>query len=285
MNVFEFDGASITPAILLHPPTQMIEIGGRRLAFTCTGQGSPTVVLETGLGAESSEWATVLHGIQDFTRVCRYDRAGRGTSDGASSPRSALDMVDDLHRLLRAAETPAPYVLVGHSFGGLLMRLYACQYSNDVVGLVLVDSMHEDQFEVFGEMFPPSTPADSPALRETRAFWAEGWRKVGSTVEHIDLVSSIHQARQVVSLGDIPVHVITAGTFLNQPLVPVPRRAELQRQWEDLQKQFLNLSSRAAQSIVLGSGHFVQRDDPQIVINAIKTVITQARTLSGHALQ
>ena len=184
--------------------------------------------------------AEIVRGVQTFTRVCRYDRAGRGASDCASSPRSALDMVDDLHRLLRTAEVSGPYVLVGHSFGGLLMRLYAHRYGGDVVGLVLVDSMHDDQFDVFGKMFPPPTPSDPLALRETRAFWTGGWRNAESTAERIDFVSSIGQARQVVSLGDIPVHVITAGTFLNQPLVPAARRGDLQRRWEDLQKQFLH---------------------------------------------
>jgi pimeloyl-ACP methyl ester carboxylesterase len=233
-------------------------------------------VLETGLGAESNEWTTVRHAIQVLTRVCSYDRAGRGASDRASSPRSAVDMVDDLHKLLGAAEIPHPYVLVGHSLGGLLMRLYASRHRDEVAGLVLVDSMHEDQFDVFGEMFPPPTPADPLALQQTRAFWTGGWREPASTEERIDLVSSITQVRRVVSLGDIPLHVITAGTFLNQSLIPSTRRVDLQRRWEDLQKQFLKLSSRATHWIVHSSGHFVQRDDPQVVIDAIRALI-------GHA--
>jgi len=262
---------------------QMIDVGGgRRVAFACSGEGSPAVVLETGLGAESSEWAMVVRDTQEFTRVCRCDRAGRGTSDPPPTPRSALDMIDDLHRLLRAAEFPGPYVLVGHSFGGLLMRLYAARHGSDVVGLVLVDSLHEDQFDIFGGMFPLPAPTDPPALREARAYWSGGWRSVESTAERIDLVSSISQGRQVMSLGELPVHVITAGTFLNQPLVPAARREELQRRWEGLQEQFLKLSSRAAWSIVRGSGHFIQRDDPQAVIAGIKSVVEEARTLRDN---
>ena len=272
MSVAELDGVSAVPAIG-DMPTRIIDVGGRRLALTCSGRGSPVVVLETGLGAESNEWATVQRAIQVLTRVCSYDRAGRGTSDRASSPRNAAEMVDDLHQLLVAAEVTGPYVLVGQSFGGLLMRLYASRYRDEVAGLVLVDPMHEDQFDVFGEMFPPPTPADPLALQQTRAFWTGGWRKPGSTQERVDLVSSIAQVRRVVSLGDIPLHVITAGTFLNQSLIPSARRMELQRRWEDLHKQFLTLSSRATQSIVHASGHFVQRDDPQVVIDAIRAVI------------
>ena len=134
-------------------------------------------------------------------------------------------------------------------------------------------------------VFPPPTPADTPALEQARAFWSGGWRNVESTVERIDLALSIRQSRQAVSFGDVPVHVITAGTFLNQPLVPAAHRAELQRRWEDLQKRFLNLSSRATQSIVPGIGHFVQRDDPHVVINAIKTVLVQAGTFRGDSVQ
>lgn len=275
MSIAELDGVSAVP-VIDDLPTRMIDVGGRRLAFFCSGRGSPVVVLETGLGAESNEWAPVQRAIRVLTRVCSYDRAGRRASDRASSPRNAAEMVDDLHKLLEAAEVPGPYVLVGHSFGGLLMRLYASQHRDRVAGIVLVDSMHEDQFDVFGKMFPPPTPADPLVLRETRAFWTGGWRDPASTEERIDLVSSISEVRRVVSLGNIPLHVITAGTFLNQSLIPSARRAELQRRWEDLQKQFLKLSSRATQSIVHSSGHFVQRDDPQVVIDAIRAVI-------GHA--
>jgi len=275
MSVAELEGVS-AGAVISDIPTRMIDVGGRRLALTCSGRGSPVVLLETGLGAESNEWATIQRAIQPFTRVCSYDRAGRRASDRASSPRNAVDMVDDLHKLLGAAEIPGPYVLVGHSFGGLLMRLFASRHRDRVAALVLVDPMHEDQFDVFGEMFPPPTPTDLEAWRHTRAFWTGGWREPASTEERIDLVASITQVRRVVSLGDIPLHVITAGTFLNQSLIPSAPRVELQRRWEDLHKQFLKLSSRATQSIVHGSGHFVQRDDPQVVVDAIRAVIARA---------
>jgi len=126
--------------------TRMIDIGGRRLALTCSGSGSPSVVLETGLGAESADWAAVQRGVEGFARVCRYDRAGRGASDPAPSPRTAADLADDLRYLLWAGGVPAPYVLVGHSLGGLLARVFAQRYAGEVAGIVLVDSMHERQF-------------------------------------------------------------------------------------------------------------------------------------------
>ena len=107
--------------------TQFADLGDRRLAYLCSGAGSPTVVLETGLGAESEEWAVVQRGLEQFTRVCRYDRAGRGDSDPAPRPRSAHHMVSDLHELLQRAAIPGPYVLaVTRSAAYLCARLPIC---------------------------------------------------------------------------------------------------------------------------------------------------------------
>src|SRR5690348_14927597 len=119
-----------------------VDPAGRRLALTRSGAGAPTVILETGLGAESAEWEPVQRAVAQFTQVCRYDRANRGQSDPAPKPRSAQDAVNDLHTLLSATNVPAPYVLVGHSLGGIIVRLYAHRYPGEVAGLVLVDSAH-----------------------------------------------------------------------------------------------------------------------------------------------
>ena len=258
-------------------PAQLIDLGGRRLALTCGGRGMPTVLLETGLGAESTDWAEVQRGVERVAQVCRYDRAGRGASDPAPGPRDGLALVEELRVLLRIAAIPGPYVLVGHSFGGLLMRLFAHRHGGEVVGLVLVDSMHEDQFDIFGPAFPPATERDPPALSEMRGFWTGGWRDPDSTRERIDLVASIAQGHAIGSLGAIPLHVIAAGTFVNNSLVPPARRASLQGQWETLQRRLLALSSRATFSMTPRSGHFVQRDDPRIVIDAIAAMVAGAR--------
>ena len=141
--------------------TQTLDIGGRRRAFACTGQGSPTVVLETGLGAESAEWAAVARGVASFARVFSYDRAGRGASDSAPGPRTARAMVDDLHGLLGAASIPGPYVLVGHSLGGLLMRVYAQRYRSEIVGLVLVELDARGSVRRIWPGFPSGSPLRS----------------------------------------------------------------------------------------------------------------------------
>jgi pimeloyl-ACP methyl ester carboxylesterase len=255
---------------------QIIRVDERQIAFACSGRGSPTVVLETGLGAESEEWTSVQKAVAGFARTFRYDRAGRGASDRAPTPRDAHAMVDELHELLRAADVSGPYVLVGQSLGGLLMRVFAKRYPAEVVGLVLVDSMHEDQFDVFGPTFPTPTPSDPPALAQIRAFWTGGWKSTDSTVERIDFVETIRQGREVTSLGELPLHVITAGTYLHMPLVPAAHREKLQGLWEGLQARFPRLSSRSTQNFVRTSGHFVQRDDPHAVVEAIRDVHRRA---------
>ena len=155
---------------------QTVNLDGRTLAFVRSGTGSPAVVLETGLGAESAEWETVQRSVDRFAQVLRYDRAGRGASPAVASSRCASELVADLRRLLRAAAIPAPYILVGHSFGGLLARLYAQRHREELAGLILLDAMHEDQFEVLGPLFPAAVPGEPAPLAALRAFWTGGWR-------------------------------------------------------------------------------------------------------------
>jgi len=164
-------------------------------------------------------------------------------------------------------------VLVGHSLGGLVMRLFADRYRSDVAGLVLVDSMHEDQFEIAGTLFPPHMPEEPPALTEARRFWTTGWREPSSTQEGLDLVLSCAQGRAMTTLGDLPLHVLTAGTMVNQPLIPPDRRVRLQGVWDELQARFHSLSSDVTQSRAESSGHFVQREEPKRVVEAIRLML------------
>jgi pimeloyl-ACP methyl ester carboxylesterase len=253
--------------------TRSIDMGGRRLVVTEAGCGSPSVVLETGLGAESEEWAAVQRAIAPLTRVCRYDRAARGASDPAPKPRSVASLVDDLRTVLQGADVAPPYVLVGHSFGGLLVRLFAHRHPTLVAGLVLVDAMHEDQFDVFGALFPPPQAGEPAGLSSTREFWTRGWRDWHSTQEGIDLVRCCAQARAIDSLGDLPLHVLSAGTFLNQPLIPEAVRPRLQVLWDQLQQRLGRLSTRSTHTDLAGCGHFLQREAPQQVAAAIADMV------------
>src|SRR5256885_2868437 len=126
-------------------PGQRIDVGGFKMHIHCTGQGSPTVILESGLGDTYVSWHKVQPQIAKFARVCSYDRAGLGFSDPSSQPRTSKVMAEELHALLTAANVAPPYVLVGHSMGGFNVRLFASLYRSEVVGIVLADSSHPDQ--------------------------------------------------------------------------------------------------------------------------------------------
>ncbi len=123
---------------------KLINVGGYRLHINCIGTGSPTVILDAGLGGSSLDWSLVQPEVATFTRVCSYDRAGYGWSDYGPKPRTSGRIVAELHTLLIGAGIPGPYILVGQSFGGLNVRLYAYTYPQEVAGMVLVDASHEN---------------------------------------------------------------------------------------------------------------------------------------------
>ena len=129
------------------PPGEMVGVKGHSLHINCVGQGSPTVVLDAGLGDFSAQWVRVQRQVSDTTRVCAYDRAGMGWSEMGPEPRDARQITSELHTLLSKAGIEGPYVLVGHSFGGMYMQTYAARYPDEVAGVALVDSSTEpDQF-------------------------------------------------------------------------------------------------------------------------------------------
>jgi pimeloyl-ACP methyl ester carboxylesterase len=128
------------------PPGRLIDIGGFRLHISCAGEGSPTIILDAALGASSVSWSLVQPAVARLTRVCSYDRAGFGWSDGGPMPRTAGRIADELHTLLDRAGVGPPYLLVGHSFGGLVMLIFARRFMSDVAGMVLVDPAHAEDW-------------------------------------------------------------------------------------------------------------------------------------------
>jgi pimeloyl-ACP methyl ester carboxylesterase len=126
-------------------PGEMVDVGGYSLHLNCTGEGTPTVVMDSGLGGTVLDWELVQPEVANFARVCTYDRAGMGWSDPGAQPRTSQQIVKELHTLLGNAGVQGPYVLVGHSFGGTNVQVYASQYPDEVAGMVLVDSALEDE--------------------------------------------------------------------------------------------------------------------------------------------
>ena len=129
------------------PPGQRVDVGGFSLHIYCTGEGGPTVVVDTGMGDFSTGWQGIQPEVSRSVRICTYDRAGYGWSDSSPYPRTGAQMANELHQLLVNAKIDPPYILVGHSLGGLTVRVFASQYPDEVAGMILLDSGHEDQLE------------------------------------------------------------------------------------------------------------------------------------------
>lgn len=139
-------------------PGKLLDIGGYKLHMHCLGSGKPTVVCDAGLGGDASWWALVAQDVAQITRVCTYDRAGYGWSDASPHTRTSKHIVQELHTLLHNAQISPPYILVGHSFGGANMKLYAKTYPEEVYALVLVEACHEtmnERFEAYEKQLPP----------------------------------------------------------------------------------------------------------------------------------
>ena len=169
------------------PPGKLVDVGGYRLHLNCTGKSGPTVVLIAGGGDFSFDWGLVQPNVSRFTRACSYDRAGLAWSDPGPTPRTMRQEAHELHTLLKSARIKAPYVLVGHSIGGLIARVYAEQYPGEVAGVVLIDPTHEDTTLMYqgklvqvragakGMTVPPvqtmrSSPPKSPAAEDVEQF-------------------------------------------------------------------------------------------------------------------
>ena len=258
-----------------------VKIGRRSLRCVCSGEDVVTVVVDVGMGISAEHgltrshalgWAKVFRELERATRVCMYDRAGVGQSDPVHSPRTSLDMVKDLHALLKNAAIPGPYVLVGHSIGGFNALLYAHEYPKEVAGLALVDSTHPDQQARFDALLPPQAAKEPSFVRALRS--KEGL--VGA--EGFDMVRSAEQVRSIASLGNLPLVVVSRS--LNQPVTsetPAELAAAVEAAWAKLQTELLSLSTRSSHLIAEHAGHNIQLDDPQLVIGAILKVVHTLR--------
>jgi pimeloyl-ACP methyl ester carboxylesterase len=247
------------------PGDALVDIGGRRLHVSCTGIGSPTVILEAGLGDSSETWKAVQPAVAGFTRVCAYDRAGKGTSDPDPRPafRTSRVIVEDLSRLLRAAPVSGPYVLVGHSLGGAHIRLYATRFPQDIVGMVLVDASHEDQYtriKSTGVSFPLPAP--------------------GENSERADMLASLDEVGKERWRADIPLVVVSHGRPIADalPNITPEQVTRIEAVWLELQRELASRSSRGRLLIAQKSGHYVHVEEPELVVQAIREVVQAARS-------
>jgi pimeloyl-ACP methyl ester carboxylesterase len=277
--------------------------GGRQMYMECSGTGSPTVVLESGLRGAADVWSmssagegapTVFPEVAKFTRVCAYDRPGTvvggespSRSDPVSQPTTAQDAVTDLHALLSASEEPGPYVLVGHSYGGLVVRLYAMTYPQEVSGLVLIDAISEflqagmtpEQRELWKPLIDPVTQEDIAEY--------EG-------IERSDMDRSFEEVRAAAPLHPLPLVVLSAdrpwgpqipsliasGVLL--PDTPPDFGYVIDAAQKPAQEDLANLVPNAEHITETNSGHDIHNEQPQLVIDAIRQVVDAAREGAGN---
>ena len=288
------------------------DIGGRTLNLFCTGTGSPTVIIETGAGEPGISWSHIQPQIARFTRACWYDRAGTGWSEPGPYPRSSKGIASDLHTLLERAGIEPPYVLAGHSFGGLNAREFAGLYPNDVAGVVLIESADIGEPQLgpkeyqgrraprmfwhpldvlfragarFGviRVFTLDAPAPANSRVRTREQTVAALQSLpvaiaAESCEGIVSPLSYAQADSVKTLGNRPLIVLTRGA----PLPDDPRMAAWEKTWRnELQANLTKLSTRGRQIIVEGSGHDIPNEKPQAVVAAIREVVLAARGDAG----
>jgi pimeloyl-ACP methyl ester carboxylesterase len=282
------------------PPGKLVEIDGSRMHILSTGTGSPSVILEAGLGAMSSGWGWIQPEIEKFTRVVSYDRAGLGWSDADVSTPTALRTAWRLHKLLHTSGITGPYVLVGHSMGGLLVRVFANQYPDEVVGMVLVDASHPDQYErhrairrhmhsgfqllgkiplltMFGYVRLTGlfhSHADGLPARqrsEAEAFLSSHRHFTATLKESLAwnvLCAEVHCTRD---LGNKPLAVVSAGKDVLQGAA-------------DLQAELAALATTSTHRVVDGATHVTlvtHRDHAMSVVEAIRQVVAQVRESSA----
>lgn len=256
-------------------PGHLVAIGdGRSIYMYCEGTGSPTVILEAGLNGNSDDWSEVQGPVSRATRTCSYDRAGLGNSLPVPGVHDAADEITDLSRLLDDADIPPPYVLVGHSYGGLLMRLFAHMFPFDTAGIVLVDAMGRDQDRRLHAIWQAQPEQVRRQIPDPTAYPVQ---------DGVDLLASEALDAKLGTLGDTPLVVITRGRLLDttpQPLPPT-MRAPVAHLWETMQNELAALSSNRIHAIALRSGHFVQRSpdgQPEVVVDAVLAIIHAVRT-------
>jgi pimeloyl-ACP methyl ester carboxylesterase len=310
------------PPIVTDPiytkPQQRVDMDhGRRMNLYCLGSGSPTVILDAGMGDSSISWALVQPALAKRSRTCAYDRAGMGFSDAATRASTVDNIAEDLHALLRAAHIDPPYVLVGHSMSGMTVRVFADRYRDDVVGMVLVEGSHEDQSvrswaigepgrkekwdaylkdahscvdearkgmvkgtPAFAKCIGDDDPRFSKAINMAQQKYAvtPAWQAAAASERENIFYASAEQTRATrKDFGAMPIIVLTHAPYPKGKDETQEQRDQRTLLWEDMHNQVAAMSTHGINLIVPRSGHFVQYDRPEIVIDAVNQAVAIAK--------
>lgn len=296
-------------------PGRLVDVGGHRLHVRQAGAGGPTVVFENGQGGMALDWHYVQPEIAAQSATLAYDRAGMCWSDPGPGPRNVTVLVDELRAALHAAGAPTPYVLVGHSLGGLIVRAYAHTYPDEVAGLVLLDATHEDLPEAYPAAFTAKADAMAEAMRRLRRVFAavnasgipalfasaypdpvasklpEDVADVRRAVKFMDASTAVSAVDEMIALrhsldhvrhnrqplGDIPVVVLTHDKAAGaEDGVPDGLGEDVEAAWQAMQEDLATISTNARLIVADDSGHFIHVERPDLVIDAVRQVLEQA---------
>jgi pimeloyl-ACP methyl ester carboxylesterase len=291
------------------PPGKLIAVDGHQMHLYCTGTGSPTVVLESAQGGTWMDWALVQPEVAKFTRVCSYDRAGMGWSEPGPPPRVSSRIADELNTLLTQGGQQPPYILVGHSVGGYHVRVFCDRYPEKIAGVVLVEATHEEL-----ERLPPEIGQEIKEYarmigRFKYAMYFGLPRLMGlcgqvpDPLSHLQEMNTYNQcrvsffrtleqelngleasAREVAGtrgLDDLPLIVVSRDYSEPEPGLAPDVSERARAVGKEMQEELSQLSSRGRLVTAAGSGHYVQWDRPEVVIQAIQEVTEEARGNSG----
>ena len=292
-GVYERIGESTAPAVAMRG--QLVNVGPYRLHLECTGSGGPTVILEPGGGGSAATMGLIAPAVARNTRVCVYDRAGRGWSDFAASPPDGAQIATDLHTLLHRAHVPGPYVLAGHSFGGLYVRTYAAKYPDEVAGLVLIDSTAEHHSAVSAPKAGSySILKHATSLIATTSHVGLGWLLANSQFSTLppkyrdDARATAATGKEMGGFLDefgvanrSEAEAGTLSTLGAKPLIVLTATVENSKGWMGHQDKMANLSTNSLHRVEPGATHDDLVSDPShtvAVVRAIHDVVASLRT-------
>lgn len=277
------------------PQGKLISVNGHAMHLYCIGEGGPTVILESGVGGNTLLWGYIQPIIAETTRVCAYDRAGYGWSEASSSARTTPNMAEELHILLTQVGIQPPYILAGHSYGGIIVRTYAALYPDEVAGLVFIDATHPNQFstehclpacfpeeaiklvDTFYDVLPTmahigvvrllvptgslplpffAIPSDFPKRDALIASLSTNTHSETILAEWNAFVQNAEIVNEIDSMGNLPIRLITAlNTYHEQPL-PGQDADDTTQTWMSLQNDLLRLSTKSTQKVIEEATHF-----------------------------
>lgn len=265
ISIAIFVFVNLLGACAVLPPADRVTTSDAKHTYVVTGAGSPTVILEAGLGDGKDSWVPIYDKLAQKTQVFAYDRAGYGASSSSNSSRDGATIVRELRSTLQALHLPPPYILVGHSIGGTYVELFARTYPEEVAGVVFVDSRHADftrqcQVADAGSCTPPALLSALLPQGPTR-----------------EMASGDQTMDQVLNAGpfpDVPLVVLTRGKqFLES--------ARFYEIWLETQESLAALSDDSELIVCERCGHYVHRGNPAMVVDAVTSVIERARSRSA----